>query len=342
MYDTISISLNAPIYHIAGLLPTYLVSLFLLPIPLDYITKRWRHNSPTPEFPAWDALSILNRVEFAGGGGFCGTFNNALSGLCLAYGWQARHVNVVHHEVCEVWNDEYGKWIYIDGDYVNHYNYDSETAEPQSMLDLHRKYLAYFYPNRTIDWMNDMISRVHMNSMIDSIGTPPVKRGGLTHHKNIMLSGFLNGAFMRMVPRNNWYEKPYPRPLNHGTSWWPWDRYINWYDEQTPPKRQYSWYTDRPRDMWPDLNKVHVDVTSTFGNDRLFLRFETYTPNFCHFEVDVDDTGWKKAGDRYTWLLGSGRNTIRVCAVNKFGARGKPSVLVVNHGDAPLGEYIED
>jgi hypothetical protein len=29
---------------------------------LDYVTKRWRHMSPMPEYPGWDAISILKRV----------------------------------------------------------------------------------------------------------------------------------------------------------------------------------------------------------------------------------------------------------------------------------------
>ena len=90
--------------------------------------------------------------------------------------------------------------------------------------------------------------------------------------------------------------------------------------------------------MWPDLNLVHVDMTSGFGNDRLFLRLETNTPNFSHFEVNADDTGWKKVGSRWTWLLQSGRNTLRVRSVNKLGAKGKPSTFVVNHADAPFGK----
>jgi hypothetical protein len=90
--------------------------------------------------------------------------------------------------------------------------------------------------------------------------------------------------------------------------------------------------------MWPDLNKVHVDITQGFGNDRLFLRFETYTPNFSHFEVKADDTGWKQVGERWTWLLQSGRNTLKVRAVSKLGVKGKPSSFVLNHADAPFGE----
>jgi hypothetical protein len=87
------------------------------------------------------------------------------------------------------------------------------------------------------------------------------------------------------------------------------------------------------------LNLVHIDAVQGFGNDRLFLRFETYTPNFSHYEVDVDDTGWKKTeGERWTWLLQSGRNTVRVRAVNKLGAKGKPSTIALNHADRPYTE----
>jgi hypothetical protein len=142
-------------------------------------------------------------------------------------------------------------------------------------------------------------------------------------------------AFARMIPRTNWFTKPYPRPLTHGCTWWPWDGYINWYDERTPPKRQYSWHTDRPQDMWPELNKVRVHASSAFGNDRLFLRFETYTPNFSHFEADVDGTGWKHVGDRWVWLLQSGPNTLYVAAVSKLGVFGKPTVIRLNRTDAP-------
>ena len=144
---------------------------------------------------------------------------------------------------------------------------------------------------------------------------------------------------MRLVPRNNWYEKPYPRPLNHGSTWWPWNGYVNWYDEQTPPKRQYSWHTDRPRDMWPDLNLVHVDMVSGFGNDRLFLRFETYTPNFSHFEVNTDNRGWEPVPEKWTWLLVPGINKLKVRSVNKLDSKGKPSTMVVNQVVMPINEW---
>lgn len=302
---------------------------------LDYVTKRWRHSTPFPEFPGWDAISILDRVESAGAGGYCLTFNNVLGGMCMAYGWQARIVNVVIHEVVEVWNDEYGKWVFFDADYVNHYNYDPVSCEPLSLIELHKKYLDYYFPGKKLDWMTDTFQWFDLKPDIPA----PVKRGSLTNHDYRKMTGLINTAFMRLVPRNNWYEKPWPRPVSHGSGTnWPWNGYVNWYDDRTPPVRKNAWHTDRERDMWPDLNKVKIDAVSGFGNDRLFLRFETYTPNFSHFEVNVDDTGWKKVSDRWTWLLQSGRNTIEVRAVSKLGAKGKPSKASLNHGNAPFGE----
>jgi len=302
---------------------------------LDYAAKRWRHSNSMPEYPGWDALSILNRIDNAGAGGMCIQFNNFLAGLCIAYGWQARHVNCVGHEICEVWNDEFGKWIFLDADYQNHYNYDPRTNEPQDMLELHLFYLDYYFPERPIDWMKNLINWF---SPIEG-KAPPVKRGSLTNQPKTTLTGFNTSAFIRIMPRNNYYGELYPRPVSHGAdSNVPWDGFINWYDNRTPPARQFSWFTDRPRDMWPDLNKVHVDMTQGLGNDRLFLRFETYTPNFSHFEINVDDTGWKESGERWTWLFQSGKNTLLVRAVNKLGAKGKPSRFVVNHADAPFGE----
>jgi len=306
---------------------------------LDYVSKRWNWALAPRDFPAWDALSVLNRAETLGAGGNCITFNNTIGGICMAYGWQARLINCVGHEVVEVWNDEYGKWVMLDAafdpDSENTYQYDLKTGEPLNMLELHEMYLDYYFPGKTIDWMRDY---THYQKPIEGKALP-VGRGSLTAGKKSLHTGFICAAFMRLVPRNNWYAKPYPRPLNHGSTWWPWNGYVNWYDSQTPPKRQYSWHTDRERDMWPDLNLTHIDAVSGFGNDRLFLRFETYTPNFSHYEIDVDGTGWKKASDRWTWLLQSGRNKLRVRAVNKLGANGKASVLEFNHANAAFGTF---
>ncbi len=299
---------------------------------LDYATNRWRWHSPIPEYPGWDALSIAKRINKNGGGGMCIQHNNFLGGLCMVYGWQARLVSVDGHEVCEVWNDEYGKWIYMDASH-NHYLFDSETKEPLSFLEIHKKYLDYYFPDKPIDWTDN--DGIHFKATQFDVTKEEahIRRGSPVHQETTSLGGFSSGSFTRMIPRNSWYEKPYPRPLSHGSSSLSWNGYIIWYDERTPPKRQYTWYTDRSRDMWPDLNKVHIHASHGESNDRLFLEFETYTPNFSHYEVNVNDRGWKRCGEYWTWNLSSGRNLLRVRAVNKMGVGGKPSIVVLNYCD---------
>ncbi|MHB9027986.1 MAG: hypothetical protein ACYC9O_04410 [Candidatus Latescibacterota bacterium] len=306
---------------------------------LNHVSGRWTHSGAFPEYPLWDAKSILKRIETAGSGGYCLMFNTLLCGMLQAYGWNARLAHITFHEICEVWNDELGKWIFLDADGMNNYNYLLTTGEPLGMYELHNLFIDYYYPDRPIDWMNDW------HSWMDPIpGKPfPVGRGSLTYHEPPMhysshdyLTGFINAGFLRYVPRNNWYEKPYPKPLTHN-SFAPWDGFANWYDAKSSYQRQFSRHTDRSRDLWPDLNLVHVDATTGFANDRLFLRFETYTPNFCHFEANQNGSGWKEVPDRWVWLLGSGRNTLQVRAVNKLGNAGKPSVLAVNYADVPFG-----
>ncbi|MHB9029702.1 MAG: transglutaminase-like domain-containing protein, partial [Candidatus Latescibacterota bacterium] len=155
---------------------------------LDYATKRWTWQSPEPGYPDWNALAILNRINKTGGGGMCIQFNNYLAGLCMCYGWQARLVNVDGHEVCEVWNDEFGKWIYLDATHYNHYLYDKKNGVPMSMLDIHRAYLDFFFPGKSVDWTNYRRGNA-TPAQVDSI----VGRGSLTRHKIGGMAGFTNG-----------------------------------------------------------------------------------------------------------------------------------------------------
>ncbi|MFC1528337.1 hypothetical protein ACFL5B_00355 [Candidatus Latescibacterota bacterium] len=306
---------------------------------LDYAKKRWRWTSPSAEYPEWDALSIVERINKAGGGGMCIQQNLFFVGLCMAYGWQGRLIGVDGHEVCEVWNDEYSKWIYFDAFFPNHILCDRNTGEPLSFLELHNCYLDYVYPDRPMDWATDY--RLGLDAIKKREDKPPVVRSSLTYHdhERNVYTGFMESRIMRMIPRSNFFEKPFPRPLAHFGGGYFWQGYITWYDERTPPRGQYKWYTNRTRDMWPDLNTVHIHATQGYGNDRLFLNFETYTPNFSHFEVNADDTGWESVEDRWTWLFVPGKNKLLVRSVNKLGVGGKPSRIVVNHVVMPLNEW---
>ncbi len=306
---------------------------------LDYAKKRWRWTSPAVEYPAWDALSIVERVNKAGGGGMCIQQNLFFIGLCQAFGWQGRLLGVDGHEVCEVWNDEYGKWIYFDAFFPNHVLCDPESGEPLSMLELHDRYLDYFYPDRAMDWKTDY--RLGLAEIREREDKPPVVRSSLTFHdhERNACTGFLESRILRLIPRTNFFEKPLPRPLAHFGGGYFWDGYVSWYDPRTPPRGQYADHTDRPRDLWPDLNTVHITMSQGYGNDRLFLEFETCTPGFERFEVRTDGGEWTPAGDRWTWLLVPGGNRVEVRAVNSAGVGGRPSSVTVNHVVMPLNEW---
>lgn len=313
---------------------------------LEYATTRVprQYSTPIPEYPGWDALSILQRIDKFGNLGMCIQFNNLLNGLCMAYGMQARLINCINHEVAEVWSDDFGKWVYCEASYANHYLFDIKTGKPLSFLEIHNAYLDYFFKDHPIDWMNESTNSAEMeNATKIRKDKPSLMRSSTTYHQNDDLDykGLVHSAFMRMVPRNNWYGKPYPRPLAHGNSHWPWNGYIEWYDPRTPPHRQYTWHTDRPRDMWPDLNLVQVHASVAHDNKFLYLQFETYTPNFSHFEIDENDSGWKRVdSDRWTWVLTSGKNTLRIRAANKLGAKGKLSYFEVYRADVPLKDLF--
>ncbi len=307
---------------------------------LEYATTRAPIMLPDVNYPKWDALSILNRVDQHGGFGFCHQFNNFMIGLCAAFGLQGRLVNGVNHEMAEIWSDDFGKWFYVDASYANHLLLDPASGAPLSLLDLHNCLLDIFFEGRPVDWMNDLTGPTQFAAKLrEQKGAGPVLRSSSTYHADAGQSykGMVHSGFLRMIPRNNFYEQPLPIPLAHGTSWWPWDGYVNWYDARTPPQRQYSRFTDRPADLWPDLNFTRVHAVRHQYNRYLYLTFETYTPNFSHFEVKENDGGWMRIeGDRRTWVLAPGRNTLLVRSVNRAGAAGRPARWVVHRRETPL------
>ena len=100
----------------------------------DVDTGTW--NSPTPNFDdrirvSWEAVADADSYNIYRGD------EEAPVGAC---------------EWCEVWNDEFGKWVYMDASTVNHYIADEETGEPLSLLELHEKYLDLFYISSMVEY----------------------------------------------------------------------------------------------------------------------------------------------------------------------------------------------
>lgn len=303
----------------------------------DYVSKRWDWVPPFKQYPPWDAIEILDRIEKEGGGGMCIHFAIVLIQALESYGIQARLQNCVGHEVVEAWSDDYGKWVFFDPmQGSNVYNYSKVNGEPLGFKELHKIYLDLFYPNSSIDWED--------NNAVESRKIPPdALVGAGTFDKNWPRSegsdekflGLANAAFMRMMPRNNWMEKHNPSPLGHGLYGWFWNGYINWYDDRTPRMRQFGNFTDREADYFPTLNRVKIYAVTGPENDRLFLRFTTFTPNFDTYLVEIDEGEWIPTSEYFPWVLHSGLNRLRVRVRNMSGTLGKPSLIKLNLADRP-------
>jgi hypothetical protein len=300
------------------------------------VSVQWHHGNPTPGYPEWNALDILDRRDRIGVGGMCIQFSITYIQSMLSLGYQARHINMFAHETTEVYVDDLGKWVHVDPESVfDSYEYETTTGMPVNTLEQHRYFLKEngLSPENPIDWQSTSpwlrpANGIKPNPQPLSFSTytgwindskqpdyPPQHR----------LAGFL-----RMMPRNDYFSRPYPRPLNQGMYQWPWTGYLNWYDGATPRKLQYGFHTDREADFYPTLNRVQFAATNTETEGKIAIDMVTFAPNFDGFEIDVDDTGWKKSPASFVWSLNrSSVNTLQMRVANKLGPRGKPSIIQV-------------
>ena len=205
-----------------------------------HVSSLWRHSLPEPDYPAWNALDVLDRNERLGSGGMCMQFSLTFIQALQALGYHARHVNLFAHETVEVYVDELGKWVCVDPESLfDAYEYHTGTGLPLHALEQHDYFLRrYGFSAATpIDWL-----RTSAWAWPD-----PKLQGEPQPLAYSTLSGALHNrakpppplhrlaGFVRIIPRNDFLSRPTPRPLNQGLRChWPWNGYLNWYDAATP------------------------------------------------------------------------------------------------------------
>jgi len=317
-----------------------------------HVSQQWHHGSPLPDYPEWNALDILDRRDRVGKGGMCIQFSVVFIQSLASLGYQARHVNMFAHETVEVYVDELGKWVHIDPESVfDSYEYDTRNGMPINCLEQHRFFLeeSGLTPDNPIDWQ-----AVEPWTVWGSRGQVKGRDVPLDFST---FTGWINNpdrpdyppqhrlaGFMRMMPRNDYFSRPYPRPLSQGSSNWPWNGYLNWYDGAAPRKLQYSLHTDREADFYPTLNRVEFDAIRTENEDELLISMMTFAPNFAGFEINIDDTGWREAPASFLWTLKkSALNTLEMRVRNTLGPKGKASAIqVMYHYKEPYTPRPDD
>jgi hypothetical protein len=302
-----------------------------------HVSKQWYHQVPYPNYPAWDALEILDRRDKLGVGGMCVQFSQVFIQSLLSLGYQARFVMAFCHEIAEVYVDELGKWVLVDPESVfDAYEYDTGTGMPVNCLEQHHWFLSEygFSADHPIEWMTPK-PWAYYDGAIAPGPRPPLDFSTFTGWINDpgkpdypplhRLSGLI-----RIRLRNNWFSQPYPRPVNQGMEYWPWNGFLNWYDPATPRLLQYSLHSDRESDFYPTMNRVEYGLTHTEHEDEAEVRMITFTPNFDRFEISIDGSEWTESPPQFTWKFRkSALNTLSMRTRNKFGLAGKPSFVEI-------------
>ena len=309
-----------------------------------HVSQLWHHHIPLPGYPEWNALDILDRCRRVGAGGMCIQFSIVFIQSLLSQGYQARHINILAHETVEVYVDELGKWVHVDPESLfDSYEFETTGGMPTNVLEQHRAFLrAYgFSARRPIDWQTKEPWNVFA----------PNAEGTAQPLDYSTFTGWINdpskpdyppqyrlAGYLRMMPRNDYLSRPYPRPLSQGSIIWPWNGYVSWYDEATPRKLQYALHTDREIDFYPTLNRVQFSAVYGAKEGEIKIRMVTFAPNFDGFQVNIDGGGWRESPAEFVWKLKpSAVNTLEMRDKNCLGPKGKPSRLqVVWHYKAPF------
>lgn len=291
-----------------------------------WVSRQWKWHPVEANYPAWDADEILTRKD-----GFCVQFAVAFMQCAISLGWQTRFVFGSHpgsgaggHEVCEVWSNDYRKWVVMDPNQDEHY-VDPTSGEPLSMLETHDRLLRNYYPGgKAANWENRPAGykaspEISVRKGPDAAPWEPEpgKWPDWTHWLHI-----------KYMPRNNFYAHPLPAPRAQGFHW-DWPDYWCWTDAQTPIEWQYHSFVGRRSDLEWTLNQVVFDAAPGAAPGEIRVQMGTFTPGFETFLVRRDGQAWEPAGKSLAWKLHAGRNRLEMRVRAKMGVLGPVSFLEV-------------
>ncbi len=300
--DTVVASGNTDLERIVALMGWVAIRLPVGSVPLvrDYS-------------PSWDVFQMLADAE-RGIGFICGDRSMALLQIATAMGFTMRGIALQRrigngHSLVEVWLDDRRQWVALDS-YINGYYVMDD--EPVHVARLHRA----FRKGRS----NDVILARDIGEFRSSDGVAFSRLGGL----------FQTFAYMMRLDLRSTIGLPHWHPRrNHVYS------DILWAESDLDAKVHYAQLTDDLGFVYFPLNEVEIAVdTIRSSAGVLRLSFATETPNFCGFDVTLeqtDDSGTSSRletmeDDYWDWVLpdkGSAEITIRTR--NTAGRIGYPS-----------------
>ena len=183
----------------------------------NWVSQQWKWTPPLENYPDWDADEILTRKY-----GFCVQHAIVYMQCALALGYQTRFLFSNNpgnggHEVCEVWSNDYQKWMYMDSADNFHY-VDPKTNIPMSMLEIHDLIMKVYFskPEQLVTGENLPNEKMATKELgicyqleLTCTGTNPE---GWTREKAVDGGYELSRMWtlVRYMPRNNFYSQPDP------------------------------------------------------------------------------------------------------------------------------------
>lgn len=281
--------------------------------------------------PAADTEAIVLACN-AGASFFCTYFARLMRAVTLALGYGSRLVSVgtdfdrwnknTGHGVCEVWSNEFKKWIVIDAHYDTHFEI---RGVPLNTYEVHRA--AVEGRQEEVDY-----GKGPDGQLVD-----PYENGRKWPEGGSQLDTYF---------WKNYHLKNTPFQTNGS---WDFTKYILLEDESHKnktwnqgPNKKHIAYKNKfvPEtnlgEVYFDLNCIYLEpkVLDEEGANRGIAAFDvgTFTPNLSHLEIQLDNKTWQPQSvwTRVQWPLHKGDNTFAVRAVNKMGHKGPVSRLIAN------------
>jgi len=285
--------------------------------------SQFRRNDYQPFMKNFDALEVLkNNIRNKNDEPYginqyrpCYFFPLFYSQVLLSMGHQARLVRISNlsekgyngHGMTEVWSNQFKKWITMDPDLNLYYEQD---GIPLNMLEVHNE--RYNKGPSSV-----RIIRGMQNS------------GDLEYKKAIDIKDMIpyHSYIQILDMRNDWMTNHYFRGHSKRSD----KATLFWIDKNLPSVFTFKEKTDDVNEFYWTLNQTEILCKKNkISRSILKLAFKTFTPNFKHYEIIIDDS--KKIISKsafYNWELHPGNNKLYIRSINKFGKSGIPSFVEI-------------
>jgi len=297
-----------------------------------WVRSRWNHGWNNTN-PPWDAYEILKRAE-RGETFTCGYYSFVLSECYRSFGYQARRLNIRvkdteypanphnhDHNVCEVYSNEYNKWVLMDADKNCHYEKD---GVPLSALEIREAWLngEEDKVKQVLDEPKFVIPK-RCEKVPEWDNEEELKRQFMIFNRHKIMPFY---HYIEIIDN----DAGKPR--------------IRWTDRHSPPQLMYNGkpfpqdvvYVDKKDEFDWKMNRTHIALECEDSNvvtNRLRVKLTHSMPNFKEFEAKIDAGPWKKVESTFIWQLKPGINRLACRAVNIFGVRGPESWVEVEYGE---------